>query len=166
MLHLCSKFQVSRFIHPKVLAIFRTNSFQDPIRTLVQILENPGTHVKYFCMLYLSVEFQVHRFIPSKVLVILKKKTIFKAPSGPWSKLWKTPGHISNIFWCFNSLQNFRPLGSSVSKLLGSRSKTLAIFEKKSFQGPIRPLAQILENPETRVKYFLMLYLLKKILGF
>ena len=79
MLYPSSKFQVLRFSHPKVLAIFRKNSFQDPIRTLVQILENPGTRVKYFCMLYLSAEFQVHRFIPSKVLVLLKK-TQFSRP--------------------------------------------------------------------------------------
>ena len=89
--------KTSSLIHSKVLAIFRKNSFQDPIRTLVQILKNSGTRVKYFCMLYLSAEFQVHRFIPSKVLFILRK-TIFKAPSGPWSKFWKTPGHVSNIF--------------------------------------------------------------------
>jgi len=48
MLYPSSKFQVPRFIHPKVLAIFGKNSFQDPIRTLIQILENPGTHIKYF----------------------------------------------------------------------------------------------------------------------
>ena len=40
--------------------------------------------------------------------------------------------------------------------------KALAIFKKICFQGPIRPLVQIVGNLETYVKYFLMLYLPKK----
>ena len=48
MLYFSSKFHVSRLIHPKVLAIFRKNSFRDPIRTLVQISENRGQRIIYF----------------------------------------------------------------------------------------------------------------------
>ena len=106
-------------------------------------------------MRYLSAKFQVPRSIPSNVLAIyIKKNTNFKAPSGPWSKSRKNPRHVSNIFRYFTSLQNFRPLGSSISKFQGSKSKVLAIFKKNSFQGPIRPLVQILEKLGTRVKYF------------
>ena len=48
MLYPSSKFQVSRFIHHKVLAIFKKNSFRDSIRPLAQNSENPGARVKYF----------------------------------------------------------------------------------------------------------------------
>jgi len=91
MLHPAAKFQVSRFIHSKVLAIFKKKYFQDRIRPLVQILENPGARVKYFCMLYLSSKFQVSRFIRSKVLAIFRKNR-FRDPIMPLVQISVNPG--------------------------------------------------------------------------
>ena len=91
MLYLSSKFHVSQFIHSKVLAMFKKNSFQDPITPLVQILENPGARVKNLSMLYLSSKFQVSRFIHPKVLAIFRKNR-FRDPIMPLVQISVNPG--------------------------------------------------------------------------
>jgi len=70
MLSLSAKFQVSWDIHSTVPAIFKIKGFQGHIRPLVQILEKPGTRVKYFLMLYLPAKCQLARFSHSKLLTI------------------------------------------------------------------------------------------------
>ena len=91
MVYLSSKFQVFRFIHSKVLATFKKNSFQDPIRPLVQILENPGARVKNVCMLYLPSKFQVSSFIHPKDPAIFRKKN-FEGPIRPLVQILENPG--------------------------------------------------------------------------
>ena len=61
--YLSEKFQVSKFIHSKALAIFKKNSFLGLIRPLVQSLENPETRAKKFLMINLSAKFQVPWYI-------------------------------------------------------------------------------------------------------
>ena len=116
MPYFSAKFQICLFIHLKFLVIFVKNSFHGPIqRPLVQILENPGAHVKHFLMLHPTANFQVSRFIHSRLLALLKKKNL-KTPAGPQSKFRKTLGHVSTILACFTSPQNFRSLDSSTPK--------------------------------------------------
>ena len=91
MSYLSAKFQVCWFIHSKVLAIFEKNSFRDPIRPLVQNLENPGARVKYFYMLNPPAKFQVSRFIHSKVLAISKKNN-FQDPIRPLVQILENIG--------------------------------------------------------------------------
>ena len=103
--HLCNVLQcpssTQNFIFSTILAIFKKNSFQSPIRTLVKILEKPETHVKYFLMLYLSAKFQVCWLIQLKVLAIFKKKS-FQSLIRPLVQILEKPR--TRIKYFFDSL--------------------------------------------------------------
>ena len=125
MSYFSAKFRVCWFIHLKFLVIFMRNSFHSLIqKPLVQILVNPGAHVKHFLMLHPAAKFQVSRFIHSRVLALFKKKKC-KSPSGPQSKFWKTLGHVSKTFAYFTSPQNFRSFDSSIPKFQPHLRKTV-----------------------------------------
>ena len=110
-----AKFQVFRFVHSKVPAIFKKNSFQSPIGLLVQISKNPGAHVKYFLMLHPSAKLGVSRIIHPEVLTILQENS-FEGPIRPLVQILTNLGHVTDIFSCFNSMQNFRSLGTSIQQ--------------------------------------------------
>jgi len=82
------------------------------------------------------------------------QKTVFKAPSGPGPNF----GKPCQIFFDALPFKKIGFLGSSLSKFW-------PFLKNNSFQDPIRPLVQSWENPDPRVKYFLVLYLLKKFPG-
>ena len=96
MLYLSAEFHVHMFIPSKVPVKFK-KKFQDPIRPLVQISDNPGERVKYFCMLCLSSKFQVYRFIHPKVLTMFRKNS-FRDPIRPLVQILENPGALVKYF--------------------------------------------------------------------
>jgi len=111
----------------------------------------------FFDALSFVKNFQVSRFIHYNVKVISKK--LFSRPHLAPGPNFVKPRDACPIF--FDALpfeKNSRSLGSSITKFW-------PFLKNNSFQDPIRPLVQILESPDPRVKYFLMLFLLKKFLG-